>query len=522
MSNVRMERAQAEAALDRMLSDYRSTLPFTTRMPIFGSDPLRDVINASPELKSKLVDSVQAGYLTGFKNEAAEPGAYAAHSVTQRKIIVPESALEDKNELIFVLGHENAHALHNKGVNFREGIKREMEGIAASPGQHDYTGTVKKLVDHTIQDEAQAHIGGFNAVVSAMRLDGGQPTPKTLYQFCPGRMRDFIEVHGAHPNCEYQMKPGLTLNKHGFLPPTAENIETMKGYYPEKMPGTFGSNGLLNYRHQAIMDGVTIAHGTETFKLLDATDIKVKEWVDAQDAKFKVAMEEASAEQARTGKLVFVDVDFKDPDRAQIAKDANLEKTEFKIDFTQLGVHSALLDVSKLGQNGNVTVNNVEFSQQGLPNILVNRQTGLDQLKQEAEARQAALAQPTQPQRPQPTDSPDESQSKLYFQAVAGVRGLKLPETQKNEHMFNVSAALALEAHKGGLTSIDKVVNGEKGNVFAVQGDGPSALRAHVNVAEARQQPSEDNLVKLHTSLTQQQQAPQVAAVEQQPSRIVQ
>lgn len=520
MSNVRMERAQAEAALDRMLSDYRSTLPFTTRMPIFGSDPLRDAINASPELRSKLVDSVQAGYLIGFKNEAAEPGAHAAHSVTERKIIVPESALEDKNELIFVLGHENAHALHNKGVNFREGIKQEIEGIAASPGTHDYTAPIKKLVDHTLQDEAQAHIGGFNAVVSAVRLDGRQPTPKNLYQFSPGRMRDFIEVQGAHPDCEYRMKPGLTLNNHGYLPRTAENIETMKGYYPEKMPGTFGTNGLLNYRHQAVMDGLTMAHATESVALGDALPAKVKEWEDAQEAKFKSAMAEAEAKRTNSNELVFVDVDYQEADPVQIAKDTNLDKTEFKVDFAQLGVHSALLDVTRLGQNGNVTVMNPVI-QQGLPDILVNRQTGLEQLKQEAEARQAALAQPAQPQRPQPTESPDTAQNKLYFQAVSGVRDLKLPETQKNEHMFNVSAALALEAHKEGLTSIDKVVSGERGNLFAVQGDGPSALRAHVNVAEARQQPSEDNLVKLHASLTQQQQEFKVATVEQQP-RLVQ
>lgn len=521
MSNVRMEKPQAAAALDDMLSDYRKTLPFTTRMPIFGSDPLRDAVDASPELRDKLIQSVQTGYLTGFKNEATEPGAFAAHSVVERKIIVPESALEDENELIFALGHENAHALNLKGVNFREGIKQEIQGIATGPQPHDYTATIKKLVDHTIQDEAQAHIGGFNAVVSALKHDGKQATPKNLYQFSPGRMRDFIEVQGAHPNCEYQMKAGLTVDNKGFLPRTPENIEAMKGYYPEKMPGTFGANGLLNYRHQAVMDGLTMVDTTERVVLIEATGVKVKEWEDTQEAQFKAAMTAASTTQASGGGLV--GVDYKEADPAQIVKDANLEKSEYKIDFGQLGVHPALLDVSKLGQDGKITVTNPITNPQALPDIVVQRHTGLGQLKQEAEARQAALAHPPQPQRSPPTGSPDEMQSKLYLEAIGGVRGINMPEAKDRGQMLNVAAALALEAHKEGLTSIDKVVRGEKGNLFAVQGDGPSPLRAHVNIAEAKQQPSEDTLVKLHVSLTQQQQEFKSAVVgQQQSSRIVQ
>lgn len=523
MSNVRMERAQAETALDQMLSDYRKTLPFSTRLPIFGSDPLRDAVNASPDLKDKLIRSVQAGYLVGFKNEAAEPGAYASHSVVEHKITVPQTSLDNKNELIFVLGHENQHALNLKGVNFREGLKREIEGIAAGPQPHDYTATVKKLVDHTIQDEARAHIGGFNAVVSALKAEGTQPTPKNLYQFNPGRMRDFIEIHGAHPNCEYQMKPGLTLNNHGFLPGTPENVEAMKGYYPEKMPGTFGTNGLLNYRHQAVMDGVTMVHGIESVALTEATGTKIQEWEDAQEAQFKSALAAASAAQSNGGGLVGVDMsNFQDPDPVKIVKDANLETRNYKIDFGQLGVHPALLDVSKLGQDGNITVTNPVINRQPLPDIVVQSHTGLELLRQEAEARQAALARAQQPQRPAPTDSPDEAQSKLYLQAIGGMRGISVSPELSRGQMLNVAASLALESHKEGLTSIDKVVLGDKGNLFAVQGDGVSSLRAHVNIAEAKQQPSEDNLVKLHASLTQQQQEFKAASVEhQQSSKIV-
>lgn len=523
MSNVRMERAQAETALDQMLSDYRKTLPFSTRLPIFGSDPLRDAVNASPDLKDKLIRSVQAGYLVGFKNEAAEPGAYASHSVVEHKITVPQTSLDNKNELIFVLGHENQHALNLKGVNFREGLKREIEGIAAGPQPHDYTATVKKLVDHTIQDEARAHIGGFNAVVSALKAEGTQPTPKNLYQFNPGRMRDFIEIHGAHPNCEYQMKPGLTLNNHGFLPGTPENVEAMKGYYPEKMPGTFGTNGLLNYRHQAVMDGVTMVHGIESVALTEATGTKIQEWEDAQEAQFKSALAAASAAQSNGGGLVGVDMsNFQDPDPVKIVKDANLETRNYKIDFGQLGVHPALLDVSKLGQDGNITVTNPVINRQPLPDIVVQSHTGLELLRQEAEARQAALARAQQPQRPAPTDSPDEAQSKLYLQAIGGMRGISVSPELSRGQMLNVAASLALESHKEGLTSIDKVVLGDKGNLFAVQGDGVSSLRAHVNIAEAKQQPSEDNLVKLHASLMQQQQEFKAATVEhQQSSKIV-
>lgn len=527
MSNVRMEKPQAAAALDDMLSDYRKTLPFTTRMPIFGSDPLREAIDASPELRNRFIQSIQEGYVTGFNNKAVTPGAFASYSVTEHKVNVPESSLGDKNELIFVLGHENGHALSNKGVNFRDGIRQEIEGIAKGPQPHDYTASIKKIVDHTIRDEAQAHISGFNAVVSALNHDGKQPTPKNLYQFSPGRMRDFIEVQGAHPNCEYRMKAGLTVDNKGFLPQTPENIDAMKGYYPEKMPGTFGDNGLLNYRHEAVMDGLKMVDNTERVVLMEATATKVQEWQDAQDAKYSAAFAAASTAQPIGGGLgPGVDMsDFEIGDPNKIVKDANLETTQYKIDFRQLGVHPALLDVSKLGQDGNITVTNPITNEQALPDIVVNRQTGLAQLRQEADARAAGLLppQPQLPQRPPPSGSPDELQNKLFFEAVGGVRGANLPEFKNNNtQMFNVAAALALEAHKEGLTSIDKVVSGEKGNLFAVQGDGPSPLRAHVNIAEAKQQPSEDTLVKLHASLTQQQQEFKSAAVEQQSPRIMQ
>lgn len=538
MSSDRLDQRRAEAQLDRMLTEYHDTLPFFSyRIPLNNKDPLRDAIAASPELKARLVEAVASGYLTKFSNEAAEAGAAAEYSATERKIVIPAKALANRAELVFTLGHENAHALSTRGINFREEVtKPAIESIARGAEPRDYTRPIKELVDRTVAEEAQAHIGGFNAVVSALGRQGVEPTPKNLYQYNPGRMRDFIEIQGAHPDTTYAMKPGLTRGDDGMLLRNDQNIDAMKAYYPEKIPGSFGDNGLLNYRHQAVMDGWTMAHASEQLALAGATSHALSEWEREQDAQFKAALN--SSKQGGLPDTIMIDgmaltgvsvPDFQEPDPAKILRDANAERRQYTIDFDQLGLHPALLDPSKASRDGTVTVNNPALGgRDDFPGkVVVGAREGAAILEREAQALRPPVrdAQPSASVSASSTQSPDAMQSQLYLQAIAGVRGMKLEGVNDRAQMLNVAASLALEAHKAGLTSIDHVVKGEKGNLFAVQGPDARTLgapRAGVDVAAAAKQPSEDSIGRLHASLSEQARQPVDLGQQQQPHRLTQ
>lgn len=533
MSTIRISRSAAEARLDKMLVEYRDSLPFFPyHVPFRTSDPLRDTIEASPELKERLLDSIQQGYLRKFTNAEPEAGARAEHKVGTREILVPERALDDQHDLIFVLGHENAHALNAKGVNAKDRIKGEIRAIAFGPEPHDYTAPIKKLVEHTLADEAQAHIAGFNAAVSALHKAGIEPTEKNLYIFDPLRMRDFIEVRGKHPDMEFVLKGGLTRDPHtGVLTRNAENIEAMKGYYPDKIPGTFGENGLLNYRHTAILDGWMTADGAEREVKFEAAIAKIEEFGEGEMPEPKSGPGGLPDTITLPGGLVLVGMevpDFEEPDLAKVFNDAGYDRAVYRIDFKQLGVSPLLLDVSRFGNDGIIPIQ-IDMAPGQSEKTRAKINGHLDYLDIVVSTgtfhriQQAALdgSVPPQPRTPSATTtmttldaatSPQRTEAlppRLYEQALDGIGRARI-EDLKGQDRLNVAAALALEAHKQGLPSIDFVVAGGKSNVFAVSGDSAhsdTALRANVDIETARHQPARDSNAQLLSLLSQPAQS---------------
>lgn len=492
MANLVMNQQQATARLEVMLKEYHDALPVKYRVPVFGSDPLREAVNASPDLKAKLIDAISDGYLTKFTNEAALPGAAAEYRVSTRDIKVPESALDNKNDLIFLLGHENQHARSLQGIDYRQTVlKPDTLAISQSPPPHDYTAPIAALVERTRAEEAQAHIGGFNAVVSALTAQGKGTTPEDIYRHNPGRMRDFIDVGGVFPNLTYQMKAGLTQQPNGSLDWTPANVTAMKGYYADKIPGSFGDNGLLNYRHDSVMEGWRLAHGYESVSLAGTNTSQ-----------------------------------------------------NYTIDFTGMGINPGMLNVPNGGPGGVGVISasdpipNAMNPFHDFPtNAVVPRHTALTALGI-PHGPQPAVVPPPLPT-PSLTDSitslwnkvtgnpierlspetpttPTPKEPPLFAQAIDGLGKLgKDSGVQNREEFLNAAAALAVAAEKNGLTSIDHVVKGSNGNVFAVQGQdvaSPLAQRAHIEIGDAVQQPSQQNLSQL-------QPPPQVSTPELQPSQ---
>jgi len=511
-------RQEAREALQQMVDDYGATLPST-----FTKNPLIEAINASPDLRRRLVTAVEEGYLERFDNSPGATGAGAGYNADEKMIRLHHSNIGSKYDLIFVLGHETQHALSEGGVNRNTAkLADDIRQIGSDPNiPHDYTPAVRDYVEGVRAEEAQAHIGGFNALHSALAQKSKSVTLEAMYDADPARMRDFIQKTGDWPFEKYAMRPGLTLEPNGVLAPYPDNVEAMKTYYSDKMPGTFGSSGLLNYRQSAILEGWNAAHVMEMNLIGQITSSDPR---NEQSA--------LQAERLQTGKPFL----YHDHGR------------DYVIDFDQLGVNRELLraPLSNIvhapdkGAEGWRLVE--ERHQLGLPRPsapelrdfvtssepkksgVVDRQTAMTALGYvEVSARSSSFLDTfasffsieENPSNRGPTQ--DKSESPLLAQASAALQklgpdgGLGDPESLKN-----ASAALALQAQKDGLTSIDQVVKGTGGDrLIAVQGQDPTApdaKLASVAVAEAVRQPAEESVKRLQeapVARTQEIEQPQ-------------
>lgn len=246
----------------------------------YGRAMLERALDASPELKANLERALAAGDIQSiqFENDlvAGAGGQYDPHT---RTLGIPRGSCDSLADTVFVLGHETQHALSLQGrpAPYEAQLEHDVERIQAgrvrrgdtTPSTRidpsDYTLPVYDYIEGTRREEAQAHIGGFNALVSHLtkQNNGDPPSLRQLYEALPGRMGDFIDTAGSAPRLEYRLKAGLTLADDGRLEPTEANIDAMKRHYADKFPGTFGRNGLLDYRHTALVGAWEHIHDAE-------------------------------------------------------------------------------------------------------------------------------------------------------------------------------------------------------------------------------------------------------------------
>jgi hypothetical protein len=516
-------REDARDALNVMLSDYARTLP-----PTMTRNPLVDAINASPDLRNRMINAVQEGYLETFDNTLPPRGAGGGYAAERKSIVIHHSQLGNKNDLIFVLGHETQHALSLRGVpSHRDDLTNDINQIAQSAQRpHDYTPAVARYVEAVRGEEAQAHIGGFNALHSSLAQKKQPVTLAAMYDAEPFRMRDFITQTGSWPFQQYTLRPGLTLSQDGTLAHSPGNVDAMKGYYADKMPGTFGENGLLNYRQQAILEGWNQAHGAEIQSIGADTQN------DPRNQPLALV-----TERQQTGQPFL----YHGHDR------------DYVLDFDQLGVNRHLIRAPLNNQVHAIDLAAEKWrmsearDQQNLPapsrqevlgvvaatlpksSAVVDRPSalqalGLQQQPQVASSSfldsfkslfaieehpgtQTQARSQTPPQTP--TQSPASEDSPLLRQATAALKtldpdgGLRDPEALRN-----VAAAIALKAQNDGFTSIDQVVRNTKGDgLIAVQGQdiaSPEARHTLVDLGQAMRQPAEESLSRMAQGQAQQ------------------
>lgn len=218
-----------------------------------------NALNGSPALVTQINAAVAANQLNGFSLLAPGTHAGGQFNPATRTMELPASIISspargphNPNELTFVMGHEIQHAINAPAQaaatqTFVNDVRAVAQGTGAT---HDYTAAVSARLQANRNDEATAHIAGFNALVGMVRNTNATPSLEDIYRAHPGRMNDFIAVTPGTPNT-YALRPGLTLNADMSMTPDAANTTAMGQHYYGK-PATsarIGPNGDSDYQN---------------------------------------------------------------------------------------------------------------------------------------------------------------------------------------------------------------------------------------------------------------------------------
>jgi hypothetical protein len=271
-----------EQKLEKILKDFEAG---DTKATHPGKN-LRELLEKSPDLKARILDSVDKGHLEKFALLPAGANAGGTYSPDTKTIELPPAFLnkahKDKaaaSELVFVMGHEIQHSF-NSTVSDKatDAFVKDVEKIAKGPGPHDYTATVKTLIQNYREDEAGAHIGGFNAISSQVLKDNPKAGLKELYNANPDRMGDFIDRGGKAPTFTYALKPGLTIEADMTLKSSADNVKAMGKHYFDQPPSSarLGTKGNQDYPNYYGEWAVNVINDTEKQALADAKKLDPK------------------------------------------------------------------------------------------------------------------------------------------------------------------------------------------------------------------------------------------------------
>lgn len=218
-----------------------------------------NALNGSPALVSQINSAVAANQLSGFSLLAPGTHAGGQFNPATRTMELPASIISspasgtyNPNELTFVMGHEIQHAINAPAqAAATQTLVNDVRAVAQGTGAtHDYTAAVSARLQANRDDEATAHIAGFNALVGMVRSTNPTPSLEDIYRAHPGRMNDFIAVTPGTPNT-YALRPGLSLNADMTMTPNAANTTAMgQHYYGQPASAArIGPNGDSDYQN---------------------------------------------------------------------------------------------------------------------------------------------------------------------------------------------------------------------------------------------------------------------------------
>lgn len=233
-----------------------------------------NALRNSPALVDQINSAVAANRLSGFSLLAPGTNAGGQFNPTTRTMELPASIIAtptggtyNPGELTFVMGHEIQHAVNQPTTAAAlTAFGTEVNRIAQIPqATHDYTAALSTMLTVNRNDEATAHIAGFNATVSMVRSTNATPSLEDIYRANPARMQDFITVTPATPGtpatagtpatpgtpAAYALRTGLTLNADMTMTANAANTNAMGQHFFDKPASVsrLGHNGDSNYQN---------------------------------------------------------------------------------------------------------------------------------------------------------------------------------------------------------------------------------------------------------------------------------
>jgi hypothetical protein len=178
-----------------------------------------------------------------------------------------------------VMGHEIQHSFNSTASDKAiDAFVNDVDKIAKGPGTHDYTAAVKTYIQSNREDEASAHIGGFNAVSSQVLKDNPKAGLPELYNANPVRMGDFIERSGKSPTFTYALKPGLSIEADMTITASPDNVKAMGKHYFDQPPSSarIGAKGNQDYPNYYGEWAVNVIADTEKRALAEAKKLDPK------------------------------------------------------------------------------------------------------------------------------------------------------------------------------------------------------------------------------------------------------
>lgn len=211
---------------------------------------LQSTFNGSPALVDQTLLRVQSGDLKhlalhtqGVAGGSYSPGTQTMNLTASSLQFSSQTAmaLDQQQNLTFVLGHELQHG-ENRHAKAQavQAASAEMHRVARDNNPvNDYTSGISMWQQASREDEAKAHIAGWNALLSHVKESSGNPNAgyAQVWTQVNGQSRsrviDFLELDATgNPT----PKPNLSFNPDGTLTPTAANVAATGQHYFDQPP----------------------------------------------------------------------------------------------------------------------------------------------------------------------------------------------------------------------------------------------------------------------------------------------
>ncbi|MEH6420088.1 hypothetical protein [Pseudomonas sp. CGJS7] len=212
---------------------------------------LQKTINGAPVLVDQFKNAVRSDQPSGRELQSfklhVQGVAGGSYSPIDRSMnLVPASLSTggfDRYNMTFVLGHEMEHGFNRAGTaRARETFVAGLKAIASDANPiNDFTAPSLTMMGVHRKNEAEAHIAGWNAMLSYEKASTGNPNVSLQDMWnhaSRGRVADFLELDA---NNRAVARPGIAFNADGTLPSTSANVGALGRYYFDQAPvGTPG------------------------------------------------------------------------------------------------------------------------------------------------------------------------------------------------------------------------------------------------------------------------------------------